>query len=155
MQTDEALLKSLLEAYQIIQVKLKDIFKDHPDAWKFTTLYGEYIHAIDDMIDNNTWNPESLLKITRLAIDVYSCDFYRVNAQHLAPIAKSNNNCYADVVKWEKEPDGSLLFEAASHLRHCGYEMFLAVVELVAGYDKMREMSSEFRSYAHYKHSMD
>ena len=159
MQQEEEQLKSSPQIYQItseecrLQEELKAIFKPFPWASKFVLDYTCYVHLIDDIIDEPK-DSERTLQAFALANIIYSNPFYQQNCVALSVVEALINNDYADSVAWEKsEVDWQK--KHADVLRHSGYHMFFAVVLLLAGRDKLREISARFRAYSHEVHLYD
>lgn len=160
MQIDEKCMKQSLEVFQITEdddkllEEVKEIFKPFPLASKFICDYTLYIHMIDDIIDEPIKDPELILKAQSLANEIYSNIFYQQNTAMLSMVEALINNDYADSVLWEKSVS-SWQQSHADVLRHSGYHMFFAVVILLAGRDKLREISARFRTFSHRKHLYD
>lgn len=133
----------MLEIYKLL--------KDHPDACNFVSDYRNYIHGIDDIIDGDLLGSEGILHIFHLASKIFSSDFYHQYRQYLFPIEILINNTYADSCLWEKS-GVNWKHRDSGVLRHTGIDMFLFVVYIVAGRQKMREISEKFRSQCHEFH---
>ena len=119
-------------------------------AKDFLLLWSQYVHAIDDIEDEETTS-EFRLKTFALAIEVYSHPFYLTNLSRLKQVALNCTNAYADVVKWEKS-EVPWQKEFADHYRHFGCEMPMAVASIVGGYAAMRAVSLEFRTACYVDH---
>jgi len=115
---------------------------------RFVILYNQYVHAIDDIIDeeNKRNDPEFILNAFAIANELFSCKFYRDNAHILQPIEFMANNTYADSVAWEKS-DEKWKQESARTLRHSGLDVFFAAFCICCGRDKLREISSDMREF--------
>jgi len=131
----------------------EDLFGKHPVARKFVLDYTRYVHMIDDWIDEDK-NANHVLKTSAYALVVYTNPFFVQNAAVLGPIMLLVNNEYADSVEWENSGEDWKV-KHADVLRHCGYNIFLASVLLIHGYDRMREISIHFRERSHTMHLHD
>lgn len=120
-------------------------------ALLFMVLWHEYLHEIDDLIDNHITDAQKFLRCLASANRVYSTDFYRANAPALGMIVQTVTNTYADSVLWEKE-DVEWKRQWADVTRHCGLEMIFAVANLTGGYDLMRSISLQLKEYAYICH---
>lgn len=134
-------------------VELKSLLQDHPDAINFACLYNDYIHAVDDVIDENGSYRE-VLKVTSLAACVFTMPFWRQYGSQLLLVDQLNNNQYADSVEWENS-DKQWMLSDSKCLSHAGYNMFFAVIILLKGYDILRKISPRWRERAHLKHLND
>lgn len=127
------------------------LLEPYPDAAEFVLRYRDYIHGVDDIVDGDITNAEDILKVTALASEIFSSDFYVNHRQFLYPLEIMINNTYADAVEWErsnvewKERDAMVL-------RHTGIDMFLFVIRLMCGREAMRKISSKFREQCHEYH---
>ena len=137
--------------------KLFDLLLPFPEAGAFALAYRDYIHAIDDLIDDeNRPSPEALLKVFAQAGELFSMPFWLKYGAFLAILEQIINNTYADSVEWEKMPGDHISYHwkksDSSVLRHAGIDMFFAILYLTVGRDKLREVSSSFREQAHLMH---
>jgi hypothetical protein len=137
------------DAYKIIN----EAIGHDQEAVEFVKLYAEYIHAVDDIIDEGK-NPKLILDTFNLATALFSSPFWHKHKDQLLIVDFLINNQYADVVSWEKSNDKWKRREAKA-LSHVGYNMLFAVIIVVAGRNKLREVSEKFRAWAHYKHLSD
>lgn len=130
-----------------------DLFVDHPAIQDFLYKYALYCHLIDDIIDVEEYknDPQKLLKMAHMALDIYSSQFYRDNVALLHPVILMIHNTYADSVAWEKN---KVQWKAAQAdtLRCFGNEIMLVLIERVFGYDKMREFSLKIREGSYRRH---
>lgn len=135
----------LLEKVQLLLVK-------YPDAYEFVEHYKDYIHQIDDLIDNvDRPSSEQVLKAFAKAAHVFSLPFWRANGHMLFILEAIINNTYTDSVDWENSNTSWKRSDAAA-LRHIGIEMFFAVILLTHGRETLREISLEFREQCHLLH---
>jgi len=130
-----------------------ELFKERPDIQEFLFKFSKYCHLIDDVIDVEEYknDPQNLLKICYMALDIYSSQFYRDNIAMLHPVILMTHNTYADSVEWEKS---KIKWKAdqADTFRCCGNEILLILIERLFGYDKMREFSLKIREGAYKRH---
>lgn len=138
--------------HKAIIAETYELIKHDPDACSFILNYGEYVEAIDDIIDEEK-NPELILKTFNLAMQLFSSPFWIKYHQQLMLVDTLINNQYADSVEWEKSNE-QWKKDDAKCMSHVGYDMFFAVVCLVAGRDALRSISSKFRHWAHIKHRL-
>lgn len=118
------------------------------DAFLFLTLFHEYCHEIDDLIDGKTpITPESLLTVLSHANLVYSCAFYRQHCDKLMMVVQLVTNTYADSVAWEKS-DVDWKAKWGDVLRFAGLEMVYAVAAITGGYEHMRKLSQVLKENA-------
>lgn len=125
-----------------------------PEAGNFITLYRDYVHAIDDLIDmENRPNAEELLRVFAAASVLFTTPFWRQYGPSLLMVERMINNTYADSVRWEqKDLNNTWQNRDASVLRHAGVDMMFAIIDLLLGRDKLREISSAFRYQCHLIH---
>lgn len=128
------------------------LLASNPDALEFVENYKEYIHQIDDLIDNpDRPSSEDILKVFAKASFVFSLPFWKANSHMLFMLEQVINNTYADSVLWERS-NVKWKQSDAGVLRHAGIEMFFAVILLVHGRETLRDLSSDFRTQCHNLH---
>lgn len=134
--------------------RINEILTPNPGALHFIQLYNDYVHRVDDFIDDEKCrNPEVLMELLAQAIDITTTKFYRDNFTFLYPVFLMTNNTYCDSLVWEGEKDWRRVH--CDSLRHTGYDMLFMVVWLVGGRKALREISEKFRHYSHNKHLQD
>lgn len=138
------------EAYK----EILELIGHDEEACKFMDLYAQYIHLVDDVIDVEKKDPELILKAFNMSTLVFSTPFWLKYSQQLLVVDVLINNQYADSVEWESSGDKWKRRDARC-LSHCGYNMFFAVVLLVAGREGLRKISAKFRQWSHIKHLND
>lgn len=128
------------------QIKL--LLKEYPGAILFLEIYNQYVHCIDDLVDEAAFrnDPENILRMANLASACFSTDFWRQNAHILLPIEQMANNTYADSIVWERSPDEKKKV-AADTLRHSGLDIYLKTVEICCGREALRELSPLIREH--------
>ena len=132
--------------------RIKEILSPDPTALPFLMKWTDYVHLIDDMQDGDS--PVNLGLLTGMANDLFSMPFYKSHEPCLWSVVQLTNNTFYDSVAWESAPEKWKRVHAGC-LRHTGYDMFFIVVNIVAGYAAMREISLTFREYSHLKHLKD
>ena len=147
-----------MEKKQLFELRehIRDILRNYPDALNFLFAYIDYIHAIDDIIDEpDKRNDDAfILRTFAMSAQIFAFPFYRQFGDKLALIDNIINNEFADTLIWGQSSE-EWKRRHADVMRHCGYNMFYAVVWICCGYDKMREISAKFREWSHYKHLND
>lgn len=124
---------------------LDQLFVGKPEAWQFLQLHTQYVHTIDDLIDE-TFQKERLLRAMYIASLLYSSDYFVRNRSNLLPIEHTVLNTYADSVDWENSPEERKQ-KAADVMRHAQQEMIFAVIRLEFGYDTLRQWSIKLREH--------
>lgn len=132
-----------------LMTRLAEELVNHPETLEFISFYRNYIHAIDDLIDNKERpTAEEILNVSAQASRLFSTQFWINHSNLLIVTEQLVNNTYADSVKWEN----SALQDqrvAADTLRHSGLDMFYAALLITLGRDKLRELSPLFREQCH------
>lgn len=120
-------------------------------ALEFMVVWHEYLHEVDDLIDNEMQDKQQWIKVFAHANLVYSMDFYVSHAKELRLVVMLVTNAYCDSVLFEAD---SLQWKKqwADVIRHAGLEMIYAVAMICGGYDLMRSISVELKEYAHRCH---
>lgn len=132
--------------------KIKTLLEPYPEVLHFVNQYKNYIHFIDDLVDKpETRTPANILKLTSDASILFSSDVWQQHCNRLLIIEQLINNTYADSVSWE---NSALQWQRVDSnvLRHAGIDMFFALILIYCGYDKLREISAEFRTNCHSLH---
>ena len=133
--------------------ELCELLEPFPEAITFVVEYRNYIHMIDDIIDNKDRpSAELILMAFAKAAEVFSMPFWLRHGQLLFCVEQMINNTYADSVEWENNKMDKWKKSDASVLRHAGIDMFFAVILLMCGRDKLRDISSRFREQTHLMH---
>lgn len=137
-------------AQEILRQRIDAILGQNPEALAFIRAFGTWCHGIDDDVDEGL-PPEQRVRLHWLSAALFSSNFYQAHARELFPVVSLIANAYADSVVWEKS-DVTWQRTQADVLRNCGNEMMLAVINIVGGYDAMREVSRLIREVSHYRH---
>lgn len=137
-----------------MQTEIAEMFKDKPAALFFLGKYIEYIHAIDDCIDEAK-NPSTILKTAELASVVFNSPYWKQWSSALYLIERLAYNSYHDSVQWEHEGAPTWKQRDAKVLNQAGYEILFAVILIEFGEDKLRDFSPRFRHYSHLNQGHD
>lgn len=134
---------------------LREYLLSCPDAILWMQGYGVYVHAIDDIIDNDIPKDKKrqqfILDTFEFAETIYSNPFYIAHINTLRPLVKMTSQTYMDSVQWE-DSEEVWKRQVADGLRQMGNEIFLAVIEIVCGLQKKREASLKLREISYKAH---
>jgi hypothetical protein len=119
---------------------LQDACNGNTEALEFVDAWRHYIKAIDDMIDEQKHDPETLVKTLALACLCYSTMFYAKNSQLLKMLVLAISNSYLDSVAFEKDAE---LWKRqwADVLRHADLQLVCVVAMITGGWDLARQLS--------------
>lgn len=132
--------------------RLQELLHGQPDAIRFFYAWFDYCHYIDDLVDGDIdKTPENVLRLCVKAAALYSSNFYQRYATSLYPVVLTITNTYADTVKWE-DSQTAWKQQHADVMRHCGNDMIIMVVGLVAGWDAVREISEMLHEQSYLDH---
>jgi len=135
---------------QELLTELKSILETNPEAIDFMALYNDYIHQVDDIIDENGSYRE-VLKMSSLASAVFTTPFWAKYGSQLLLTEQLINIQYKDSVEWESSSE-DWMREDAKCLSHAGYNMMFAILLLLRGRDVAARLSSRWRERAHRIH---
>lgn len=128
--------------------EVNKLFLDHPDgelAQQFLQMYNVFAHFLDDLIDKDIdVNGFNISKVLYYNQNIYAHPFYLKYMGILFPVMRIVHNTYFDTVKMETN-DVKWQQEYAKVLKQCGDEVFLAIIEIVGGYDKRMELGVGIR----------
>ena len=127
------------------QAYLERVCCNDPEAMRFLALWHEYVHAVDDIEDEET-TAEFRMRAWVLALELYTTPFFRAHEQRLKQIVLNCTNAYADCLAWEKS-DVEWQRQWVDHYRHFGAEMVFAIAQIVGGWDHARSLSLEQREF--------
>lgn len=133
--------------------ELKELFKDRPLAFSFLCFYLDYVHMVDDLVDEPK-NTELIRQCSKQAAVVFNCDYWKQHSNALYLIDRITHNTYFDAVIWEHAEEEWKRRDARA-LNHCGYNMLFAVILIEFGEQKLQDVSLKFREYSHLKHLGD
>lgn len=139
-----------MNAQQFDQHALEHACLGNPAAMAWLRLWREYVHAIDDIEDEET-TPEFRQRTFVLALELYTHPFFRQHEERLKQVVLNCTNAYADTLAWEKSPI-EWQRQFADHYRHFGAEMVIAVAQICGGYDHARGFSLELRTVCWLEH---
>ena len=133
--------------------KIYLMLQPYPEAAAFVIAYRDYIHDIDDIIDEGAKrSSENILRVFARASALFTMPFWQMYGRQLLLVEQTINNTFTDSVEWEKS-DVPWKINDSNVLRHCGIDMFYAVILLILGRDALRTISSDFRRQAHLLHT--
>ncbi len=131
---------------------LNSMLERDPAAMRFLIAFNDYCHFIDDLVDGEKEkSPENICRMGAMACMLYSSTFYQQYCMQLYPIVLVVTNEYADSVAFS-DGDAAWKHAHADVMRHCGNNMIMTVVALVAGYDALRKISPLIRENSYNKH---
>jgi hypothetical protein len=133
---------------------VNEILSIEPGACEFVLQYQDYVHMIDDIIDDKITDPDTILLAFGKSRALFSNVFYQKYIQQLSLLELLINNEYADVVEWEQSSE-EWKRRHADALRHCGYNMLFACIAICGGPEVLRKVSGRFRENAHQIHLKD
>jgi len=113
----------------------------NPLAEDWLCRYYDFAHAVDDVIDLERWDPESVLAVLVQASEVYAHPFYVLHGLRLQLPIITSTDTYLDSVHWEKAPE---LWKRqwAEVMRHAGNEVIMAVGMICGGWETVRKLSA-------------
>lgn len=137
----------MLEGNDKMQLEIQEFFKERKDAFYFLCQYVQYIHCIDDCVDEPNAG-ERTITLTELAAKTFNSPYWLKYQQNLIIVERLVHNAYFDSVVWENSQE-EWKKRDAKVLNQRGYDMIFAVMLIEFGEDKLREFSSRFREYSH------
>lgn len=134
----------------ILLKEVDEILSPFPEAYEFAKKYKDYVHILDDLVDEDKGTEKILIAASK-ASELFTMPFWRQFGPSLIVLEQVINNTYADSVEWEND---ALEFKRRDSmvLRHAGIEMFFAIILLTAGRESLRKISSRFRAQCHELH---
>jgi len=114
-----------------------ELCKGNKDAEEFCNLWYQYLHSIDDLIDEEDTDP---LRPFFDAALLYNAKFYHQNESLLFPIILSITAQYRLSVRWEHHIEDKRKVGMADVLRMSGNQMFGQVALIVGGFSHMNNM---------------
>lgn len=109
------------------------------------------LRAVDDIIDNQTYDADNIL--TALALNIRFCSdpFYRWHVQRLQMPALVATSIWEVSVDWEKRTEGWRK-EWADVLRHADVIVLAAVSLICRGWQNTTQFTADFLEAAHTDH---
>lgn len=150
----QAVEGEVAEVNKDIPAVLDSIFLDHPEgeeARLFLENFRLMSHQIDDIIDLKIQEPEAIIRPYYDFLLLLSCPFYQRHSNTLLTVFNTIMNTWLDSVKMENSAE-LWQREQADTLRTVGLEMTLTIVQILAGYDKRREISLPVREFVYKRH---
>lgn len=136
-----------MTAYQSDVEKLRVLCLGNQEAMAFVLLWLDYVHLLDDLVDDDVTAKEEMLRSYIVALEIYTHPFFVRNAAGLKQLVVNVTNLYADSVAWEKSPS-RWRSDFADVARHAGNEVILAIAYICGGYAHLRRISPELRYVA-------
>lgn len=136
-----------------MQERIKVIFKDNLLAFNFLCKYIEYIHLIDDCVDEEK-DIKRIKKLTQLAFEVFNHEYWLKWRLSLVVVERLAHNVYYDSVLWENEKE-EWKKRDAKVMNQRGYDILFAIILIEFGEDKLNEFSLQFREYSHLNQEHD
>jgi len=149
-QEPQAAEAGLYPALMDKKLTVSEICKGNPEAIDFINRWSNYVHAIDDIIDEDK-SPDFIVSTFARAIEIHTHPFWLKNLTVLKQVELQANNIYCDTVICEKS-DEKWKQHFADWGRHGATEMVLAVAAIVGGYEHMRSISLEMRKLCYFEH---
>lgn len=141
-----------------MQKEIAEMFKEKPKAFFFLCQYIEYIHGIDDLVDEPK-NFELIRKVTQLSAIVFNCEYWKEYSNALYLVERIAHNTYFDSVVWENtlvdKGQTNWKLRDSKVLNQCGYNIIFAVILIEFGEKKLEEFSLKFRNYSHLNQNHD
>lgn len=126
---------------------------DKPAIVNWLQSYVAFVHNVDDLVDEEK-NYEAIIDTISHGRRLFTDPVYLNFKSELDVVDELSNITYLDSVKWEKAPEQWKRLHADS-LRHCGYNMFFAVIYLYCGKQALKEIHTLLREFAHLQHLHD
>lgn len=134
--------------------EVKRILEKNQEAKLFIGAYTEYVHAIDDLVDEDK-NVTKIDRTTDLASRIFNSNYWIKNRDQLYLIEQLIHVFYFVSVEWETSEE---LWKQrdARVISHMGYAMFLAVL-LLETRDTLivQGIAAKFMEASHLKHLGD
>lgn len=133
--------------------RLRTLFAERPAAWRWITRYGNYIEAIDDLVDEEK-SVKRIRDTVTLANLVFCDSYWLENAVQLRVVELLINNEYFDSEVWAA---GNERWKrvAGKVLSHTGLNMLLGVIIIEFGPEVAAEISLTLREESHLNHIND
>lgn len=134
-------------------VRLRTLFKDKPNAWRWITRYGNYVEAIDDLVDEEK-SVQRIRDTVTLANLVFCDSYWLENAMQLRVVELLINNEYFDSETWSQS-NAKWKRVAGKVLSHTGLNMLLGVIIIEFGPEVAADISLTLREESHLNHIND
>lgn len=130
---------------------LKKYLSSNEDAYLWCLFFTLYLHTADDLVDNPSVDKKYITKFLDFAPRVFTYPFYVQHSNILFPLICAGSLDYYTSVMFE---DSKELWkrERADVLRQNINSVYLAVIEIVSGYDKKREAALEIQEISYLTH---
>jgi len=124
-----------------------DISNGNENAYMFLCAWSKYCHGIDDIVDKDISDAESIVGVFFTCTAIYSSAFWQAYSVQLFNVVALVSNDYVD------SNDESI--KDKDSLRFSGNYMLLAVANICGGYQHMRKFSRLLREIAYKEHHND
>lgn len=130
-----------------IKSELGELFKSKQDAWQFLLMYLEYVHIIDDCVDEEK-SVDRIEQLTKFAAIVFNSVYWRKWGTQLYITERLTHNVYFDSVVWENAEEAWKIRDSKV-MNQRGYDMLFAVILIEFGEEELKKWSLKFRDYSH------
>ena len=128
--------------------KLLEMCKGNAAAARFCHVFVSHCHCIDDIVDGDKEaDAERIIhNMVALLLEMNQNPFYVKNSNYLLPLILHGYNSWLDSNDWEmSKKDHEVI--AADVLKGYYHEVVFGVIYLCGGWEHLRNVTSEHRSY--------
>lgn len=127
------------------------VCNQRPDAVSYLKCWGDYLRAVDNIVDDNLWDAEHLREMFFLGAQCFSHPFYQSNKAHLQMTVVILSSLWVDSCHWERSQE---LWKRqwADVLRHADGQMVSAVAMICGGWEHLRKISAPFMAACYIEH---
>lgn len=130
------------------------LYEKSPESAMFITMYSEYVHVVDDLVDEPKC-VELVDKVTTLATQLFSSNYWTRNSQQLVLVEQLIHVFYFASVEWETSNEPWKRRDAKA-MSHIGYSMLFAVMLLeTKNLELVKKMAIQFMESCHLNHLND
>ena len=130
---------------------LKKYLHFNEEALNWCLAFTVYLHVADDLVDNPVVDKQYVTKFIEIAPKIFTAPFYVRNSETLYPLICSGSLDYYVSVMFEGSKE-LWKKERSDTLRSSINNVFLAIIEIVAGYDAKRQAALELQEISYYTH---
>jgi hypothetical protein len=111
---------------------LAQITNGDPEAFYFLKCWGDFLRAVDDIVDEGKWEAENLFHAFALGNRLYSSNFYRKHPE-LQMVILTGTAIWEVSCEWEKQPE---LWKRqwADYMRHSDVAMLSGVAMICSSW---------------------
>lgn len=121
-------------------------------AAHWLAIWGEYLRACDNIVDEELWDAAHLAQCLALGCQCYSHPFYVEHRQSLQTAALIATSLWTKSVEWERRPE-LWMRQWADVLRHADVVILSTVALLCGGgWDGAMEVTGAFLSAGYIDH---